>query len=914
MYCFKSIIIVLSFYIHTTISISLNGKWKGFILPTGSSFSADVPGGIYSDLENAGIIKKNLVGFNDVNNRWVANKSIAYVTDITVNNSLLTTPHIILVFHGLDTFATIYINNHIIGKAQNMYLQYNFEIKKYLKIGKNELKVIFDSPIKVADKLYTIQSVNYVIPPTCVPKEYNGECHVNHIRKMPASFSWDWGPAFPSVGIWKDVELKPVQNILISEITTDVVKKNNLFEVVVTVYFQMFGENITDISETIHVKCTLDEKYSNGSYFNNLKFINNHAKAIVLLNIPINKVKLWWPNGYGEPKLYSLQVKVINGIDVVEKKMKIGFRTVELIQDPLEKGLSFYFKVNGISVFAKGSNWIPSSVFPEKLVDKKTVEYLLKSTKDTHMNMLRVWGGGVYESDLFYDLADEYGIMIWQDFMFACNMYPTNESFLDSVKEEVTQNMIRLKHHPSIVLWAGNNENEAALYGDWYGTGEAQVYRDDYVKLYVNTIKSEAVVIDTTRPFVVSSPSNGLYSEQQNYTGSNPYSNLYGDVHYYNYLKNGWDINQYPITRFASEYGFQGLPSIWTLMSATKNASDLALNSTFMKHRQHLPLGYNFMKLLISKNFNIPKSDNQLKDIIDYIYLSQVTQAVSMRIQTESYRQMKSLFNNIGEGMTMGALYWQLNDVWQAPSWSSIDFEGRWKMLHYYVKDFFSPVIVTPRLTQANELMIYVVSDLLHELTNLSIDVVVYEWKNSKSILTTQLTNITVGPNESRLIAQKWIDVFLERAGCGTLATAKENCMIELILKDENDKKIAPTNYVYPHPLKKVSLPKDSVMVKVKPKSNELLKNQIFEIQIVSTKIALFVWLEVGNIAGQFSENGFHILRGKKIITFEAQESTTLQNIIKNLMITSLSRIYDSNQRYADIQIVVDQLDKRNKF
>lgn len=242
-----------------------------------------------------------------------------------------------------------------------------------------------------------------------------------------------------------------------------------------------------------------------------------------------DKVQLWWPNGYGEQKLYLLHVKVIIGTDVVEEKKKIGFRTVELVQDPLEKGLSFYFKVNGIAMFAKGSNWIPSSVFPEKLSARKTVSYLLKSAKDTHMNMLRVWGGGVYESDLFYDLADEYGIMIWQDFMFACNMYPTTKTFLDNVKDEVIQNMLRLKHHTSIVLWAGNNENEAALYGNWYGTGKAQIYRDDYVKLYVDTIMSEAVIVDPSRPFVVSSPSNGLYSEQQNYTESNPYSNLYGD-------------------------------------------------------------------------------------------------------------------------------------------------------------------------------------------------------------------------------------------------------------------------------------------------------------------------------------------------------------------------------------------------
>ena len=238
---------------------------------------------------------------------------------------------------------------------------------------------------------------------------------------------------------------------------------------------------------------------------------------------------MWWPNGYGIQKLYLLNTRIEIEDHIVEKKVNIGFRTIELIQEPLQKGLSFYFKVNEIPVFAKGSNWIPSSVFPENLANEQVIRHLLQSAKDTHMNMLRVWGGGVYESDLFYNIADEYGIMIWQDFMFACSMYPTTNLFLDSVKEEVNQNMKRLKHHPSIVLWAGNNENEAALYGNWYGTGNAQIYKDDYIKLYVDTIKNEAVKVDPLRPFMVSSPSNGLYSEEQNYTESNPYSNFYGD-------------------------------------------------------------------------------------------------------------------------------------------------------------------------------------------------------------------------------------------------------------------------------------------------------------------------------------------------------------------------------------------------
>ncbi|XP_011498870.1 PREDICTED: beta-mannosidase [Ceratosolen solmsi marchali] len=939
--------LILCFY--NVISISLNGKWRGYIPSTGTRFIAEIPGGIYSDLERCGIIKKNLLGFNDVINRWVANETIVYTTNIqgnclnkilfkyiinvvdffylfiAVNNTFLSASHIILIFHGLDTFTKIYVNDFQIGETSNMFLKYSFDIKSYLKSGDNELKVIFESSVKIAEKLYNLQSLNYIVPPKCVPSAYNGECHVNHIRKMQASYGWDWGPAFPSMGIWynefewlsmkknynftivifrRNVEVEAVDDVLVSEVTVDIFKQSS-WKIVVTAFVDHFHDKRTEVDKPIHIICMLEDKHLNDSVFTNLKVINNRANASVMLNVPLDKVETWWPNGYGKQSLYSLNVRIKVAARIIERKFKIGFRTIELIQEPLKKGLSFYFKVNGIPVFAKGSNWIPSSIFPEHLENKEKLENLLKAVKDTHANMLRVWGGGVYESDLFYSLADEYGIMIWQDFMFACNMYPTTKFFLDNVKEEVIQNTRRLKYHPSIALWAGNNENEAALYGNWYGTGNNKLYKDDYVKLYVDTIKNEAIMIDSTRPFAVSSPSNGLYSEEKNYTESNPYSNLYGDVHYYNYVKNSWDINQYPITRFASEYGFQALPSVWTMISASKNLTDLQLNSSFMTHRQHLPQGNVIMRRLIDTNFIIPNSNNTIRALMDYTYLSQVTQAVSMRIQTELYRQTKSSFNDLGEGLTMGALYWQLNDVWQAPSWSSVDIEGRWKMLHYYAKEFFSPLIVTSKLTQANELLIFIVSDLLKPLNDLAVEMNFYEWKSSTIIHTNQINNITLEANESKFVIQYWIDKLLESAGCGTLSTAKENCFLELILKDVNNKIIAPRNYVYPHPMKKISLPNDSITIDIQFKGDSKLD---FQIEIVSQNMALFVWLEIGNVGGYFSENGFHVLQGKKSINFHAFKATTIAHINKNLIVTSLSRIYNSDLRALDAQIVIDQL------
>ncbi|XP_015178128.1 PREDICTED: beta-mannosidase isoform X2 [Polistes dominula] len=814
-----------------------------------------------------------------------------------VTSTLMDGSTVALIFHGVDTFATIYWNDHKIGETSNMFLKYIFYVEDYLKIGENTLKIVFHSPVKMAEDLYKNQSLRYIVPPKCVPKEYNGECHVNHIRKMQASFSWDWGPAFPSMGIWKSVELISTKEILITDITTDVYEKNEFWEIIVTIFFEIPPrKNIDDIRCTINSRLYL----TNTNYVQNSSDVKLQVKddeyvtASIILQIDSKLIDRWWPNGYGKQNLYTLMVNITTGSETLNKSLRIGFRTIELIEEPLKKGLSFYFRINGISIFAKGSNFIPASIFPELTAEERVIRHLLLSAKEAHMNMIRVWGGGMYESDLFYNLADEFGIMIWQDFMFACAMYPTSDEFLISVKMEIVQNVRRLKNHPSVVLWAGNNENEAALYSNWYGTGKDDVYRNDYIKLYVNLIENEMKQLDTTRPFVVSSPSNGLYTKEYNYTGQNPYSNFYGDVHYYNYLNNGWDINQYPRSRFMSEYGFQSFSSILTISKIIHNFHDLRTDSDIMKHRQHLPFGTELMKLLISKNFLIPKSNDTIKDFTNFVYLSQINQAVSVKIQTESYRQAKSELNDLGEGLTMGALYWQLNDVWQAPSWSSIEYGGRWKMLHYYATEFFSPIIVTSHLSQVNELSIYIVSDKLYEINNCTLKLNIYNWNSMQPLRVYSYNNIKVEANKAMLITSMWLDKLLEKVQCGTLAEAKKFCVIQLTLEDNNGLQIAPINYVYPTVLKDVNIPSANVKIKINVNQlpGKLSNYPDYEIELTTNEIALFVWLEVKTIDGRFSENGFHIFQKTKYIKFHAYEATTPDMLTKNIQITTLSDVY----------------------
>ncbi|KAK0164385.1 hypothetical protein PV328_003021 [Microctonus aethiopoides] len=807
----------------------------------------------------------------------------------------------------VDTFATITLNGQEIGKTSNMFTRYSFDIKDYLmndKNKKNLLNVTIDSAVKVAESTYNNHAKNYIVYPKCVPDAYNGECHVNHIRKMQASFSWDWGPAIPSSGIWRDVEIIPIIDVHVMDYTLDVYQVNNKdWKVNVTVLLELAPNSPSNpISSTLQI--TLENLNTTITKSEIFIFNNGDKRRIIstTLDVPKRAVFRWWPNGFGQQHLYNLMINVDTEHTHIKKIKRIGFRTVELVQEPLENGLSFYFRINGVPIFAKGSNVIPIHIAPEKSTNYIYLKNLLWSAKEAHMNMLRVWGGGVYESEKFYDIADALGIMIWQDFMFACAMYPTTSDFLDSVREEVVQNVWRLKSHTSVVLWAGNNENEAALYGNWYGTGKDQVYRDDYIKLYVNVIKPEVERLDKTRPFVVSSPSNGQWADDNGWIGTDPYSSFYGDIHYYNYINDGWNINNYPRPRFSSEYGIQSLPSIHTFESVTKiPIEDLSKDSKFIKHRQHLPDGNILMEMMIEKNFNIPTSSNSYQDFENYIYLSQINQAQSVKVQTESYRQARSSFNDIGEGFTMGALYWQLNDVWQAPTWSSIDIDGRWKILHNYAKNFFAPIIISPRLLPTNDLTIFIISDELTPRLNCTVQINVHKiyMENNPKLITQFYRNISVPANAAYELTTIKLNDILEIDACGgSFNEAKKKCIVELILENSSGDIIAPPNYVYPTSPKNMILPSDcNVIASVGYARGNTTGG--YQIEIESSCTLLFVWLDLpGYIVGRFSENGFHILRGSKTIHFDNSPFyINIQAFTRKLNIITLGDIYSTTQR-----------------
>ncbi|KAH9639264.1 hypothetical protein HF086_014128 [Spodoptera exigua] len=825
---------------------------------------ADVPGGIYTDLQANGVIGNILAGDNDVRTRWVAHELWTYTGQFNVSKEVILNSRVLhLVFEGVDTAAFISLNDNPIGSVNNMFVRYVFDIKDSLQEGSNELKVFFLSPIQTAK----VRSDKYFTAPECVPAEYNGECHVNQIRKMQASFSWDWGPAFPSVGIWKPVYIEAYNTAIIRSLTTHITKQKEEWALNIKAYLETSMRK-TQITGMLSATLELEGKQTVKKWVPVYETSQSDGTFVVELELKVS-----------EP-LYELNVLFASDTSLNEtshKRIMVGFRTVELVERDASEvlgnttagtGLTFYFKVNGYPLFMKGSNWIPSNILPE-LGESETevVDNLLKSAQDAHMAMLRVWGGGVYESDYFYEKCDQLGILVWQDFLFACAMYPTDSDFISTVQGEIEQNILRLQHHPSIAVWAGNNENEAALVGNWYGTRQNfEKYQKDYIKLYVETIKPIVQDLDPGRRYLVSSPSNGLESEKENYISHNPYDPHYGDTHYYNYLADNWNMMTYPKTRFASEYGFQSLPSLATMRTATNNSEDFSVDSNYSIHRQHSPNGYSFIELQMNSRMKINEDDPKYFE--KFVFYSQISQAMAIKTETELYRQDQANW------YTMGALYWQLNDVWQAPSWSSIEYTGRWKMLHYFAKNFFAPVLVSPRLDSTGEMEVYLINDRFVPIMEAKITMEFFNWSSPAPILTKQYP-ASCGPLTATL--QPNIDKTF-------MGYKTEEIFAKFTLQAPGVQ--SPPNYVFPVPLKHVTtLKKPHIEVLV---SNFVMRRQRrsleYSVQIRVDTVVAFLWLET-TVDGRFEQNGLIVTEPQISVKFFCKEHVS-PRILENSITT----------------------------
>lgn len=686
----------------TVRKLSLNPGWEFREVGTEKWYPAEVPGCVHTDLLRNGLIPDPYFSDNEKKLQWIETKDWEYKKDFILDSNFLKEYVDDLTFEGLDTYADVYINNEYIYRFNNMFVNIDFDIHYYLK-DSNTIHIIFRSPVRLSDSIATAYYKAEGI------KGLPGGNQV-FTRKAAYQFGWDFAPRYVTCGIWRDVYLEAYSQAKVGNFITSINKLTNDEAIInFKVDFRIAPFNTHDLYT--YILTDANENIIYDSSTTDFYFISDYPYTHKLsLNASISSPELWWCNGMGEPHLYTFKF-IIKLCDkrIDEKTIKVGIRDVELVREKNESGESFYFKLNGKPVFIKGANYVPADIFPSQ-VTKGKYRSLLTTAKEANMNMLRVWGGGIYENNYFYDLCDSLGIMIWQDLMFACSMYPGGNEFSTAVRFDVKNNFERLCNHPCIALWCGNNESDEG-WKNWgwqkqfgYTAKDSEKIWNDYVNLFeikipiflkynVMELDSDKIEYDTiisysNQNYIPTSPKIGWgHDEAMNS----------GDSHYWGVWWGGEPFESYKnkVPRFMSEYGFQSFPDIKTIESFSK-PEDLNLNSVALKSHQKHPTGFQLINDYMQRDFNVPD------DFQEYISTSQKLQTYGYKIAIEAHRRAKPY--------CMGTMYWQLNDCWPAVSWSSIDYFGRYKDIIYKLKDLYADILVSP-VIENDSLKIYIVSD-----------------------------------------------------------------------------------------------------------------------------------------------------------------------------------------------------------
>jgi beta-mannosidase len=657
----------------------LSGDWQFRQLKAIEWLPARVPGGVHTDLLANGRIPDPFAADNEKRVQWVAEADWIYRRSFTCSPEILSHEKVLLVCDGLDTLATVVLNGHELGRSDNMFRKYEWEVKPLLNVhGVNELTITFASSVKY---ITVKNAIRELIGP------YHSLPGGPYIRKAPCQFGWDWGPQLPPIGIWKDIRLEGYDEARLADIHLRQEHKDGQVIIKAKVSMQHWGK--LPLKLKIHIEAPDGEILDREIVVTRLDNVN--------LKVPIPKPLLWWPNGYGLQPLYQVDVSLISSDSPKVKLLdqhgyEVGLRTIELRQQEDEWGRSFVFVVNDVPIFAKGSNWIPADSFPTRITND-ILEFLIRSASETNQNMLRVWGGGFYEEERFYDLCDRYGILVWQEFIFACSIYPLDDhDFLENVHEEVVQNIRRLRHRACLALWCGNNEMEEGWVEWKWNQPELRDLKAAYDRFFHHTLPEWCLAEDPDHSYWPSSPSSDT-------PFVDPNGQHQGDVHYWDVWHGGKPFTsyrqQYP--RFMSEFGFQSLPPLETIRTYAEEA-DWNMTSYIMEQHQKNASGNSMMVRQMLDTFRFPK------DFESLVYLSMALQAEGIRYGVEHWRRHPDRI--------AGTLYWQLNDCWTVASWSSLDYFGRWKALHYAARRFYAPLMLSIE-DKPPEQAVYITNDML---------------------------------------------------------------------------------------------------------------------------------------------------------------------------------------------------------
>ena len=843
---------------------SLDSGWQFRIAPGDAHASehprtlqwlpGTVPGSVQTDLMALKLIPDPYWRDDEAKIQWVGLSNWQYRTRFDVDAATLSRAHVDLVFDGLDTFADVYLNGHRILSADNMFRRWRVPVKSLLHAGANTLEVKLYSPIERLQPWLLKQP--YALPgefDSAFGDEPKGRQTANYVRKAAYQYGWDWGPRIVTEGIWQDVKLESWDALRLADFS---IAQRHVTAGIAKLQAQL--DIRSDAPAAAHVVVRWRAPDGGVGSLHRWAMLKAGDNAIAI-PFEIDHPQRWWPAGYGKPNLYDFHVEVtVDGRLRASADRETGLRSVELRRHKDRWGKSFEFVVNGVPIFAKGANFIPPGIFPTRVTPAR-IRQLLESARDANMNMLRVWGGGYYLPDDFYAMADKLGLMVWQDFMFGGAIPPSDPAFRDNVRVEATQQVQRLRDHPSIVLWCGNNEVETG----WESWDDRKAFKKTLTaaqrqhieqgmrELFDHTLRDVVVKNEPDVPYWPSTPGTD-YDGPVNVTNE-------GDYHYWNV----WSGDALPATayldvtpRFMSEYGLQSMPVMQTIDAFTE-PSDRSIDSKVMRAHQKFDGGNGNQRLLkyVERKFGKPR------DLASFAYLSQVMQADGIQLAAEHLRASRP--------ESMGSLYWQLDDTWPGITWSSIDWYGRWKALQYHARRFYAPLMIAA-LRNKDMTTVTLVSDRTTP--------VAAQWR------------LRVMDFSGKVIAQKQVDITLAALSSTHVATFSDAqllhgadprttfALFDLLV----DGREVSRNLVFFDEPKNLALPLPHIRTQL------ARTNGGYALTLESGTLAREVWVSFDDTDADISDNAFDILPGQQV-TLAVRSKATLDALRKTLKIENLA-------------------------
>lgn len=824
--------------------MDLNGAWEFREAEKGEWKSATVPGCNYLDLLALKEIPDPFIGTNEKDVYWVAQTDWEYKKRFTVDKALLSCDCVRLECKTLDTICTLYLNENCIGSGENAHFAYSFDVKENLREGENELRIVFASPVNFVKEKQAKERC---------PRNANGQDGIPHIRKPQCHFGWDWGPVLPPSGISGDIAIVGYNAAQLQDVLVLQTHKDGKVTLKITAEAEIFGETAVAYEVSVHTPdgveiCGIARKLPD----------NGKIEETVLVENP----ELWWTRDLSdrdEQPLYTVTVTLLSGDSVCDSlTQKIGLRTITLNRERDQYGENFQFFINGVPLFIKGANWIPPDSFATRYTQER-LEYDLQAVKFSNMNMLRIWGGGYYESDALYSACDRYGILLWQDFCFACQPYPFfDPELLANVQKEVEYNVKRLRHHASLAIWNGNNEIETMSIA-WRNRLK---YVEWTEKFFYHILPEWMQSLDTQTPYIPGSPCG--VAHMKGFDRDNV-----GDTHLWAVWHGLQPLTYYRkrMTRFCSEFGFESLPDKKTI-EIYAEPKDYALDSEVFTAHQKCSSGNMKMAFYIASRFRLPKHFE------DYIYLSQICQEECVRDATEHWRRNKGRCN--------GSMYWQLNDCWPVCSWASMDYYGNYKALQYCARHFNAPVTVSVKDSK-EEIRVFALNDknnsvkceVRYRLLSFNGETAAQE---SKSVSLEALQNQVVFALPVAELRKK---------------ADLKNCIFvtELLV---NDKVVSRRTVLFDME-KNLKLPKTQVEV------NVTVENGVAHIQLTAKQFTRFLQVYSATNTKPFSDNYFDLLPGETAeITQEVPKDATAESVKKDISLFSLGDVEPAASKTSD--------------